>query len=129
MNTTYVGEWLLYALVSPPYALLCVIPASMKLSGTGRMRHVAKQFGVPWSRYRLIGVLELIAPIAVVVGIWWRPAGVIAGTGMTALLIGAVIFHRRAGDTVRDYAAALVFLAASLGYLAVGLSPLWVHQS
>ena len=129
MSTTYVGEWVLYALVSPLYALLCVVPASMKLSGTARMRHAAKQFGVPWSRYRLIGVLELIASIAAVVGIWWRPAGFVAAIGMTSLLIGAVIFHRRAGDTARDNVAALVFLAASAGYLAVGLSTHWVHQS
>jgi hypothetical protein len=66
--------------------------------------------------------------LAIVIGISWRPAGVIAAMGMTLLLIGAVFFHRRAGDKVRDYAAALVILAASLGYLAVCTSTLVVQQ-
>lgn len=108
-----------YIAVSIAYAVLCLMPASMKLRGTDQMKTAAQHFGVPWSRYRRIGVLELLAAGAVVVGIFWRPAGAMAATGMTLLLIGAVVFHRRAGDTVRDYAAALVFLAASVGYLAV----------
>jgi hypothetical protein len=56
------------------------------------------------------------------------PAGVNAATGMTLLPAGAVIFHRRAGVTVRDYAAPLVILAASLGYLAVCIGASVVHQ-
>jgi uncharacterized membrane protein len=72
--------------------------------------------GFPWSRYRLIGLAELGAAVAAIVGIFWRPAGVVAAIGMTVLLIGAVIFHRRAGDGPREYAAAGVFLAASVSY-------------
>lgn len=118
----------IYVAVSLIYAMLCVVPAAMKLGGTTQMRTAAEHFEITWSRYRLIGVLELGAAAAVVFGISWRPAGVIAATGMTLLLIGAVILHRRAGDTVRDYTAALVFLAASLGYLAVWASTIGVHQ-
>ena len=91
------------------------------------MRAAAQHFNVPWSRYRLIGVLELAAAAGVVLGIFWRPVGVMAATGMTLLLIGAVIFHRRAGDTARDYAPALIFLAASVAYLAVWVTAAPVH--
>ena len=118
----------IYDAVSLLYAAMCVVPAAMKLRGTTQMHTAAEHFGIPWSRYRLLGVLELGAAAAVVFGIFWRPAGVIAASGMTMLLIGAVTFHRRAGDTVRDYAAALVFLAASVGYLAVWISNLPVHH-
>lgn len=114
MSTTYVT-------VSVVYALMCLVPAAMKLSGTQKMRIAAQHLDLPWPRYQLIGVLELAAAAAVAVGVWWRPAGVVAAIGMTALLICAVIFHRRAGDTVHEYAAALVFLAASVGYAAVWL--------
>lgn len=101
------------------YALLCLAPAAMKLSGTAKMRATAEHFGVPWSRYRAIGLLELAAAAGIIAGIYWRPIGLAAALGMVALLIGALIFHRRAGDTISEYAAALVFLAASVVYIAV----------
>lgn len=111
-----------YLTVSVVYALLCLMPAAMKLSGTEKMRAAAQHFAIPWGRYRLIGVLELVAAAATVFGACWPPAGLLAAVGMSILLIGAVIFHRRAGDSIRDYAAALIFLAASVGYLAVWVS-------
>jgi uncharacterized membrane protein YphA (DoxX/SURF4 family) len=111
-----------YLTVSAVYALLCLIPAAMKLSGTDKMRTAAQHFAIPWARYRLIGVLELAAAAAAVFGVFWPPAGLLAAVGMSVLLIGAVVFHRRAGDSIRDYAAALIFLAASAGYLAVWVS-------
>lgn len=111
-----------YGAVSLVYAVMCLVPATLKLSGTAKMRAAAEHFAIPWSRYRLIGVLEVFAALGVVLGIFWRPAGLLAAIGMTVLLTGAVIMHRRAGDTVGEYAAALVFLAASVGYLAVWAS-------
>ena len=112
----------IYVAVSVIYALMCLIPAAMKLSGAEKMRIAAQHFDIPWSRYRLIGVLELAAAAAVVVGVFAPFAGLLAAVGMTVLLIGAVIVHLRAGDTIGDYAAALLFLAASVGYLAVWAS-------
>jgi uncharacterized membrane protein YphA (DoxX/SURF4 family) len=108
--------------VSLAYALMCLVPAAMKLSGAEKMRMAAQHFGIPWPRYRLIGVVELAAAVAVIVGVFFAPAGVLAAVGMIALLIGAVIVHRRAGDTAGDYVAALVFLVASAAYLAVWVS-------
>lgn len=116
-----------YLAVSVSYALSCLVPAAMKLSGTAQMRTAAEHFGIAWSHYRLIGVLELGAAAAVLLGIPWRPAGLIGAAGMTLLMVGAVIFHRRAGDTAREYAAALVFLAASIGYVAVWVTALAVQ--
>lgn len=109
---------IMFGAVSLVYALMCLAPAVMKLSGTAKMRTAAQHFGIRWSQYRLIGVLELAAAAAVAVGVIWRPAGILAATGMTFLLIGAVIVHRRAGDTVRGYAPALVFLTVSVGCIA-----------
>lgn len=114
MRTTYIT-------VSLAYALLCLVPAAMKLSGNVKMRTAAEHFDIPWARYQLIGVLELAAAAAAAVGAFWRPAGLVAAIGMTVLLIGAVTFHRRAKDAAHEYAAALVFLAASAGYLALWL--------
>jgi uncharacterized membrane protein YphA (DoxX/SURF4 family) len=83
------------------------------------MRHAAAHFGIAWRRYRAIGVAELAAAVSVLVGFFWRPAGLLAAAGMTLLLIGAVVTHRRARDNVREALPALLALAVSGTYLVV----------
>jgi uncharacterized membrane protein YphA (DoxX/SURF4 family) len=96
----------------------CLIPAAGKLAGHPKMRASAAHFGIAWRRYRLIGVAELAAAAGVLVGLFWRPAGLLAAAGMTLLLIGALISHRRAHDNVREALPALLALAVSGTYLA-----------
>ena len=115
MNSIFIG-------VSVVYALLCAAPAAMKLSGSALMRTAAEHFGIPWNRYRAIGTLEAAAAVGILAGIYWRPIGFASALGMIALLIGAVIFHRRAKDRLRESVAALVFLSVSAAYLGVWLT-------
>jgi uncharacterized protein YqgC (DUF456 family) len=96
---------------------VCLIPAAAKLAGHPRMRHAATHFGIAWRRYRLIGVAELAAAIGVLIGLFWRPAGLLAAAGMILLLIGALITHRRAHDSIREALPAVVALAVSGAYL------------
>jgi hypothetical protein len=98
---------------------VCLIPAAAKLAGHPKMRHAADHFGIAWQRYRLIGVAELAAVAGVLVGLIWRPAGLLAAAGMTLLLIGALVAHRRAHDNVREALPALLALVVSGTYLAV----------
>ncbi|HEU4426435.1 MAG TPA: DoxX family protein [Pilimelia sp.] len=98
---------------------VCLVPAAAKLAGHPKMRHAAAHFGIAWRRYRLIGVAELAAAVGVLVGFLWRPAGLLAAAGMTLLLIGAVVTHRRAHDNVREALPALLALAVSGTYLVV----------
>jgi hypothetical protein len=98
---------------------VCIIPAAAKLAGHPKMRHAAAHFGIAWRRYRLIGVAELAAVAGVLVGLFWRPAGLLAAAGMTLLLIGALIAHRRAHDSIREALPALLALAVAGTYLAV----------
>ncbi|MFI2839511.1 DoxX family protein [Mycolicibacterium sp. PDY-3] len=112
----------IYVAVSVGYGLMCLVPAAMKLIGVAKMRDSAEHFGIRWSRYRLVGVLELAAAVAVFAGIVTPTLGLLAAIGMSALLIAAVVTHRRAGDGVREYSSALVFLIASVGYLAVWIT-------
>jgi hypothetical protein len=82
----------------------------------------AGHLGIPWSRYRLIGVAELVAAAGVLAGLLWVPIGVAAASGIGALLVGALATHRRFGDRLQEAAPALVALAACLAYLAVALT-------
>jgi len=98
---------------------VCLIPAAAKLAGHPKMRHAADHFGIAWRRYRLIGVAELAAAAGALIGLLWRPAGLLAAAGMTLLLIGALVAHRRAHDNVREALPALLALVVSGTYLAV----------
>ncbi|TMM33276.1 MAG: invasion protein [Actinobacteria bacterium] len=98
---------------------VCLIPAVAKLAGHPKMRHAARHFGIAWRRYRLIGVAELAAAAGVLVGLLWRPAGLLAAAGMILLLIGALVTHRRAHDSVREALPAVLALVVSGTYLAV----------
>ena len=97
-------------------AAVCVLPAAAKLFGHPKMRQSSDRFGIPWHRYRLIGVAELAAAAGVLIGLAWRPAGLAAAAGMTLLLLGALVTHRRAHDSVADAAPALIALAIAIAY-------------
>ena len=99
-------------------AVACFFPATAKLAGHPKMRESAGHFGIPWARYRLIGILELAATAGVVIGVWLRPLGIAAAAGMVLLLTGALITHRRAKDGPKDMAPAVITLVIAIGYLA-----------
>ena len=112
----------MFVTISLLLAAACLLPAAAKLTGQPKMRKSAAPFGIPWSRYRLIGVAELAAAAGVLIGLWWHPLGLAAAAAMAVLLLGAVITHRRAADSGKEMAPALLALAITLAYLAIALS-------
>lgn len=100
----------------------CLLPAAGKLLGHPKMRQSAGRFGIPWPRYRLIGVAELAAAAGIVIGLWWHPLGLAAAAGMILLLIGALLTHRRAADSGKEMAPALLGLVIAIAYLAIALA-------
>jgi uncharacterized membrane protein YphA (DoxX/SURF4 family) len=111
----------MFVTISLLLIVACLIPAAGKVLGLPKMREAAAHFGIPWSRYRLIGVAELAAAAGVLIGLWWHPLGVAAAAGMLLLLLGALITHRRAADGGKEMAPALLELAITLAYLAIAL--------
>jgi uncharacterized membrane protein YphA (DoxX/SURF4 family) len=112
----------MFVTISLLLAAACLLPAAGKLLGHPRMRRSAAHFGIPWPRYRLIGVAELAAAAGVLAGLWWHPLGVAAAAGMTLLLAGAMITHRRAADSGQEMTPALLALAITIAYLAIALT-------
>jgi uncharacterized membrane protein YphA (DoxX/SURF4 family) len=102
--------------------VVCLVPAAGKLTGQPKMRQSARHFGIPWSRYRLIGIAEFAAAVGVLAGLWWHPLGLAAAAEMTLLLLGAVITHRQAADGGKEMAPALLALAITIAYLAIALT-------
>ena len=112
----------MFVTISLLLAAACLLPAVGKLTGQPRMRESAAHFGIPWPRYRLIGIAELAAAAGILIGLWWHPLGVAAAAGMAVLLTGAIVTHRKAADSVKDMAPALVGLVLTLAYLALALA-------
>ena len=103
-------------------ATTCLLPAAGKLLGHPKMRQSAAHFGIGWRNYQLIGVAELAAAAGILIGLRWHPLGVAAAAGMVLLLLGAVITHRKAADSGKEMAPALLALAITLAYLAIALT-------
>ena len=112
----------MFVTISLLLAAACLLPAAGKLLGHPKMRQSAEHFGILWPRYRLIGVAELAAAAGILAGLWWHPLGIAAEAGMTPLLAGALITHRRAADSGKEMAPALLALALTLAYLAIALT-------
>ena len=115
-------ECVMFTALSVLLALACLVPASAKLLTHPRMQESAQHFGIPWSRYRLIGVAELAARPGSRGRLWWHPIGVAAAAWMAALLIGALVSHGQAGDSGKDTAPGLVTLAITMAYLVIALA-------
>src|SRR5580693_9359776 len=112
----------MFVTISLLLAAACLLPAAVKLTSQPRMRKSAAHFGIPWSRYRLIGAAELAAAAGTMIGLWWHPLGLAAAAGMALLLLGAIITHRKAADSAQEMAPALLALLLTLAYLTIALT-------
>ena len=112
----------MFVVLSVLLAIACLVPATAKLLGHPRMQESARHFGIPWRRYRLIGVAELAAAAGALAGLWWHPLGLAAAAGMAALLAGALIIHQRAGDRSKETAPAMLTLIISIAYVVTALA-------
>ncbi|WP_405867844.1 DoxX family protein [Streptomyces sp. NBC_01515] len=92
-----------------------------KLLALAPMRALAAESGMSTTAYRRIGALEVAAAAGVLLGLAVPILGTAAGTGLLALLVGAVIIHVRRGDGPQKYAAAVVTAVLVIVYLAAHL--------
>ena len=91
-----------------------------KVLFTPAMSHAAEHLGVTKRLYQRIGAVEMVAGVAVMVGLVGKGASFtailneVAAAGLFALMIGAVVIHRRRSDALAAYGAAI-----GLGALAL----------
>ncbi len=87
------------------------VPASLK---------VRDSLDVPPGLWRTIGVLEWLGAAGVLLGLAYRPLGLVASSGLAALLVGAMITRLRAASRhERSEAAGLSGAAATLALVIV----------
>ena len=98
-----------------------VMPGSMKLRGHQVSLEIRDHLGVSENLWKTIGGLELAGAVGVFVGLLddgsleW--IGVVAALGSIALMIGAFVYHQRAGDGPKDMAPGGTVIVLAVLYL------------
>jgi len=106
-------------------AITLVFALMVLFSGIGKIRRDPRQVrvvheitGVPLDYFPLLAGCEFAGAVGLVVGIWWPPTGIMAGTGLVIYFVGAIVAHLRVGD-VKGVGPAVFMLGLAAGVLAV----------
>jgi uncharacterized membrane protein len=91
------------------YGIVCVSSRSM----VGDFR----RFGLEHLRI-LTGVLEILGGIGLLVGLWWLPAQVIAGSGLALLMLCAFAIRLHVRDSVAASLPSFLLMLLN-GYIVV----------
>lgn len=89
-----------------------------KLAAVPAMRTAAADLGFSPHQYRAIGALELGGALGVGLGLHVKLLGIAASVGLTLLMIGAAVAHRRRGDAALRAAIPLVLAGTAIVYAA-----------
>jgi hypothetical protein len=95
-------------------AALFAFAGLIKVLGVRQSLAIRDHLGVDPTQWRLIGLLELAGVAGVLVGLTWAPIGIAAAIGLTLLIVGAIVFHVRASDSVADTAPAVIGLGLAV---------------
>jgi len=101
-------------IVTALLAALFAFAGLIKLFGVRQSLAIRDHLGVKPVQWRVIGLLELAGVAGVLVGLVWWPIGVAAAIGLALLVLGAVVFHVRASDSVADMAPAVIGLGLAV---------------
>ncbi|UGT57096.1 DoxX family protein [Nocardia asteroides] len=102
-------------------AVAFVGAAIPKLTGAQQMRDTLSGLGVSPGLGRAIGVLEIVAPVGLIAGLWLPWVGAAAALGSALLMAGAVGYHIKAGDDAKHTAGPVVLGALALAVLVLQL--------
>lgn len=101
-------------IVTALLAALFVFASLIKLFGVRQSLAIRDHLGVKPAQWRVIGLLELAGVAGVLAGLAWWPIGVAAAIGLALLVLGAIVFHVRASDSVADTAPSLIGLGLAV---------------
>ncbi len=87
-----------HAVLAGLLAVLFATAGGDKFRAAQRQVDTAAKLGIPWRRYRLIGVLEVAASAGLLVGLVFAPIGIAAAGGLVLLMTGALASRIRVHD-------------------------------
>ena len=95
-------------------AALFAFAGLIKVLGVRQSLAIRDHLGVDPTQWRLVGLLELAGVAGALAGLAWAPIGVAAAIGLALLVLGAIVFHVRASDSVADTAPAVIGLGLAV---------------
>jgi uncharacterized membrane protein YphA (DoxX/SURF4 family) len=80
-------------------AAVLLMTGGGKVAGAASSHAIRDSLRVAPGRWKLIGSLELIGVVGLVLGLWFPATALAASIGVAALMIGAIIVRKRAGES------------------------------
>lgn len=108
--------------VSICLAIFLAVAGVMNVLFMKRSREDAAHIRISSALTRFIGWCLIAAVFGLIAGLFWGPLAIAAAIGVLLLMVGAVIFHRRVGDSVVQMTRALVVFALAAFVLAAHVS-------
>jgi hypothetical protein len=103
-------------------AVFLAVAGVMNIFYVKRSREDAAHIRISSALTRFIGWCLIAAVFGLIAGLFWGPLAIAASIGVLLLMIGAVIFHRRVGDSLVQLTRALVAFALAALVLAGHIS-------
>ncbi len=99
--------------------LTVLLGVAFLFAGYAKVRHAEPvtttldDLGVGRGLQKVIGALEILGGLGVVVGLWLEPLSILAAIGLVLMMVGAILWHVKAKDSLKNTAGALLLLAFS----------------
>jgi len=99
-----------FVVVTVLFALMTAFSALMKIRHDPKVvKSIHETVGVPMTFFPHLAACEIAGALGLIIGIWFPPLGVTAGSGLVIYFIGAIVSHLRVGDFEGIGAAAFMF--------------------
>jgi uncharacterized membrane protein YphA (DoxX/SURF4 family) len=102
-------------------ALAITFSAFGKITRNAGATEPLAHVGVKESQYNQLALLEILGAVGLLVGIWSKPIGVAAATGIALYFIGAQTAHIRVKDSFKAFAPATFLFLVSAAVLILEL--------
>jgi uncharacterized membrane protein YphA (DoxX/SURF4 family) len=112
-----IGYWTLTALLIAVFAVSGVA----KILNLGWSQRNAEHLGITTTMSRSIGILEAVAVVGLVAGLFYKPLSIATAAGVVGLMIGAVGYHLRAKDGFGKVVPAVATTAMAVGLVGFAL--------
>lgn len=94
--------FILLAVVTGFMTLVCVGSSIADWKKDPRIMESMERMKVPAGIQPLLPLFKMAGAVGIVLGLWVKPLGIAAGVGLVIYFIGALYFHTRAKDPMKD---------------------------
>ena len=102
--------FILLAVVTGFMTLVCVGSSIADWKKDPRIMESMDRMKVPVGVIPALPLFKMAGAAGIVLGLWTKPLGIAAGVGLVLYFIGAVFFHLRAKDPLKDTGPAVLML-------------------